>query len=154
METRHYICDYCQKEYLPRRRGIQKYCSNSCRSRGYQIKSKSTSSNLPVKKETESLVAKSTSEKKAPAIKVDSMSSAGVGNSTTGTVIGNAAYELGKAIFTPEVNKPATKGDLNKIAQLISNQYLPILNLGPNNLGYFPHYDTKTQKLVYLKNRS
>lgn len=36
MESHHYTCHYCQKEFVPKRRKVQKFCSTSCRVRHHQ----------------------------------------------------------------------------------------------------------------------
>ncbi len=40
MDTYTYHCHYCAKSYTPKRRGKQKYCSASCRTRAWQTQQK------------------------------------------------------------------------------------------------------------------
>jgi hypothetical protein len=104
-----YTCQYCKKEFIPKRKKNQKFCSNSCRVSFHRFKNvwlalKST--DLKVKEEVQ-----------VPSkMKVDQISTAGVANAA----IGSGIVELTKNIFTCEADKPATKGD---IALLIANKY-------------------------------
>lgn len=101
METRMYVCNYCKKEYIPKRRRVQKYCSNSCRVGSHQLEKRISKTELTTNEDT-------ISSKKT---KIDQMSIAGVGNAALGTF----AVDALKAILTKEENKPATKGDLKKV---------------------------------------
>lgn len=100
MENRKYTCNYCKKEYIPKRRRIQKFCSSSCRVNSHNLKKKNTSKDLllPNKKEL---------TKKQ---KVEAMSFAGVGNAAVGALAADAI----KSLLTNEDSKPATKADLKK----------------------------------------
>lgn len=98
METRMYVCKYCKKEYTPKRRRVQKFCSNSCRVRSHQLKKTKPEEGL-TKKDAKQLPEK---------ISVDKMSMAGIGNATVGTLAANTLTN----IFIREENKPLTKGDL------------------------------------------
>ena len=105
METRLYECYYCKKEYLPKKRGLQKFCSNSCRVRSHQLKNKKTN------------VAEVTKEKtKTEKTKIEQMSLAGVGNA--------AAAMLGFTIITDLMtkfeNKQATKQDVIQLKLKLS----------------------------------
>ena len=42
MENYLYTCAYCGKQYKPRRRRKQKYCSNSCRTNAFNAKKKNS----------------------------------------------------------------------------------------------------------------
>ena len=98
METRMYVCNYCKKEYIPKRRRVQKFCSNSCRVGSHQLKNKKSNIEL-VEKESNSKLDK---------VKIDQMSLSGVGNSVAGIL----TVEAIKSLLIREENKPATKGDL------------------------------------------
>lgn len=128
-----HICNQCGKEYKPNRRNIQKYCSNSCRTRAYVIRK---GLNLP------SIENKNTEEKKS-----ETMSWAGVGNAAAGTI----AVNLATSIFTKEENKPATKKDIREVKNLLMTRYHSIKNVPPRPDGARPFYDLQTQSLVYLK---
>jgi hemolysin activation/secretion protein len=134
METRYYRCDYCRKEYLPTRRKIQKFCSNSCRSKSYHQKTKISKA-----------VNASNSETKTEEITIDKMSFAGVGNSVAGITAVNALT----AIFTKEENKPATKKDIQNLANKIQ-RYHRVKNMQPNFSGQFPYFDMESKQVVYF----
>ncbi|WP_299160251.1 hypothetical protein [uncultured Tenacibaculum sp.] len=108
METRLYKCEYCRKEFLPVRRRVQKYCSNSCRSKSHHKKAKSTD-----KIEVDKLGNKTTKTS------VEKLSIAGVGNAA----IGSAAVDLLKYAFTKEENKPATKSDIKNLAKKLKRYH-------------------------------
>lgn len=137
MDTFHYTCLYCGKTYKPNRRKKQKYCSNSCRTRAFQIRNPKLGSTLP------------TVEKKTAPMKIEKMSLPGVANAAAGV----AAVKLIESIFTSEENKPATKKDIKELKESIISRYFPILNVPPNNLGEHPFYDMQIKHLVYLKKR-
>lgn len=138
MEKRYYSCKYCKKEFEPKRRKVQKFCSDSCRVSYHRFK------NVDVALKTYKL--QETSKEQEPnKIKVEQISGAGIANSA----IAVGAIELAKNIFTPEENKPATKGDLAKLASNLK-RYHQIKNLPLNNLGQFPYFDLHTNYLVYF----
>ncbi|MAB47594.1 MAG: hypothetical protein CMC05_03085 [Flavobacteriaceae bacterium] len=139
-ETKYYTCEYCFKEFQPKRRRVQKYCSNSCRSSAYQQRkaienkakdnlSKLTNSNVP----------------QAP-IK-EKISAAGVGNAALGVL----AVDTAKALLTSRENKPATKGDLLSLIEKLNARYHLVKNMPPNIHGEYPYYDMQQGILVYLK---
>lgn len=107
METYTYVCNYCKKEYIPSRRGIQKFCSNSCRTRSHQIK-KQNANGLSKNTNLAKL-------KPLPKTKIDQISAVGVGNAA----LGSALVDFGKHIFTPEHQKAATKGDIKNLENKI-----------------------------------
>ena len=101
MEERNYICQYCKKEYIPKRRRVQKFCSNSCRVGSHQLKNRKLKNGL-IKKGSNQISEKT---------KIDKMSIAGVGNAAVGSLAADAV----KTIFTKEENKPLTKRDLKEL---------------------------------------
>ncbi|APQ18769.1 hypothetical protein A9200_14410 [Maribacter hydrothermalis] len=139
MDTKYYTCHFCHKEFDPKRRYVQKFCSDNCRSKAHhQRKKKETL--LP------------TSEIKpidnGPNIKnkVEGMSLPGIGNATAGAL---AAGVL-KNVFTDPKDRPATKGDI--LALRRSNQrYQSILNLPGRPDGTLPYFDMETKMVVYLR---
>lgn len=135
MDNYLYRCQYCGKDYKPNRRKKQKYCSNSCRTRAFVTKN-STGLSI-VKKE---------SEKKEP-LKIEKMSAAGVGNAVVGTLAVNALT----SIFTSEENKPATRKDLQNLANNLKQRYHLIINAPESIDGTKPYYDMETKTIVYLK---
>lgn len=135
MDNYLYKCLYCGKEYKPNRRKKQKYCSNSCRTRSFVIR-KGKGIGL-IKKDT---------GKKEP-IRIEKMSLAGVGNAAVGTLAVNVLSN----ILTNEENKPATRKDLQNLANTLKERYHPILNAPSSLDGTKPYYDMETKTIVYLK---
>ena len=138
METRTYQCQYCRKEYVPKRRGVQKFCSDSCRVRSHQLKSKKP-------KGEEITIANNIKTGKT---KIEEMSFAGVGNSLGG----NLAAQGLISVFTKDENKPATKGDVLNLAASLK-RYHKIKNIPPNSMGQFPYFDLHTNRVVYLRHK-
>jgi hypothetical protein len=138
MENQYYTCQYCKKEFTPKRRKVQKFCSDSCRvsfHRFKNVESELKSTNLQIK-----------SEDQVPnKIKVDQVSTAGVANAA----IGSGIAELLINALTPEENKPATKGDILKLAASL-NRYHKIKNLPINLQGQIPYFDLIQGIVVYL----
>lgn len=139
-ETKYYTCEYCFKEFQPKRRRVQKYCSNSCRSSAYQQRKaieNNEKDNLP--KLTNSNV---------PQVPIkEKISAAGVGNAALGVL----AVDTAKALLTSRENKPATKGDLLSLIEKLNARYHLVNNMPPNIHGEYPHYDMQQGILVYLK---
>ena len=90
MESRNYICNYCRKEYIPKRRGVQKFCSNSCRVGSHNLEKKKSKTGLVPAPQTV----------KSENTKIEEMSFAGVGNAIVGTL----TSELVKPIFLKFLN--------------------------------------------------
>lgn len=134
MDKYLYNCQYCGLEYKPRRRNMQKFCSNSCRSTSFNLKNKKCKLALP-------------EEKQNKPIKVEQMSLAGVGNAAAGTLAVNALTSL----FTSEENKPATRKDLQNLANTLKQRYHLIINAPVSKDGTKPYYDMDTKTIVYLK---
>lgn len=135
-----YTCEYCHKEFDPKRRRVQKYCSNSCRSKAYHARKKTDQSlaTIPENKLEASLL--------TPAkTKVDSMSLAGTGNAMAGVLAADGI----KALLTPISSKPATKGDLENLKKQLVNRYHKITNLQQRNDGALPYFDMDTGEVVY-----
>lgn len=137
---KHEICHHCGDNYIPKRRGVQRFCSNSCRSR-YWFENQQKNQ-LP-DKSLHSLSIKTQQEKGK---KGESMSLAGVGNAAAGAAI----VEIGKNMLTAKDNKPATKKDIQELKELFIERYLPINNLQYDHLGRAPYYDIDTNNVVYL----
>lgn len=136
METYHYNCQYCGKEYIPKRRRVQKYCCTSCKNNSYHLK-----------KEKNMIV---TSEKETPQEKpmqIEKMSWAGFGNAAAGTLAVNVATNL----FTSEENKPATKKDLRNLENKLKQRYFIVKNLAPKSDGSLPYFDIQTNTIIAIK---
>ncbi|WP_426429966.1 hypothetical protein ACPX19_10540 [Winogradskyella sp. HB-48] len=139
-ETKYYTCEYCFKEYEPKRRRVQKYCSNSCRSSAFQLRKasqKNKDKSLPSIKSSEIL--------QVP--KTEKISAAGVGNAALGVL----AVDAAKSLLTSRKNKPATKGDIDLLIEKLGGRYHFVKNLQPNIYGDYPFYDLMEGKIVYLK---
>ena len=138
MEKRYYTCQYCKKEFTPKRRKVQKFCSDSCRVSFHRFKNvdlELKSTNLQIKSE----------DQVADKIKVDQISTAGVANSALGSGIADLLINA----FTPEENKPATKGDVLKLAASLQ-RYHRIKNMASNSTGQFPYFDLTQGIVVYF----
>lgn len=153
METYLYTCKHCCKEFRPTRRGVQKFCSDSCRvghhqcnNRLQQIKEDSLAEINQFKIGVEKLQKK---RKKKEKRNSEGMSLPGIGNAAAGT----ALLDVAKSLFTPEHNKPATKGDLLNLANHL-NRYRRIENFKPDIFGQKPYLDLETGKMVYLPEKS
>ena len=137
----YYTCAYCAVDFVPKRRRVQKYCSNSCRSKAYHLQKNGpplqgvTGGGTPPEKESDN--------------QPEKMSLAGVGNAAAGT----AAVTILANLLTKEENKPATKADLQKIVQHL-NRYHRIENLERDALGRFPYYDMSKNILVYFSEKT
>ncbi len=134
MDNFLYKCQYCGKDYKPNRRKKQIYCSNSCRTRAFQIRKKAAHQLSIIN-----------SEKKIEK-KSESMSWAGVGNAAAGNLAANMAVNL----FTANENKPATKKDLKMLANSLKERYQIVRNLPQKMDGTTPFYDIQTNVVVYL----
>lgn len=133
------ICHHCNVDYIPNRRGVQKFCSNSCRSRFWYLKQNFESKETKVKNQLKVVEQKSN---------IDKMSLAGVGNAATGV----AVVEIAKNLFTSAENKPVTKKDLQELKAFIKGRYLLVNNAKKEAYGRFPYYDVVTGNVVYLNN--
>ena len=141
MDQKYYICKYCFKEFEPTRRRIQKYCSNTCRSKAYHARQSTATS---AKEEILETTKESIPPKKT---KIESVSLAGIGNAAGGTIAADAL----KSIVTSFDDKPATKGDLKKLKEQILGRYHIINNLAPRYDGALAYYDMETNMVIYFK---
>ncbi|WP_405384051.1 hypothetical protein [Maribacter sp. LLG6340-A2] len=135
------ICTYCGDEYVPKRRGVQKFCSNSCRSLNWKNKQQTKELKVPAVNpidEKPVLAQKPSSQEK--------MSLAGIGNAAAGV----AAVEMVKDFVTPYSEKPATKKDIEDLKAFLKSRYLLVRNLRKDPNGKKPYYDVISGNLVYL----
>ncbi|WP_179346449.1 hypothetical protein [Winogradskyella ursingii] len=133
------FCDYCGAEYEPQRRGVQRFCSNSCRSRKWQLKQKNDQ--LTIIDEAKVPV----TEPSKPMAKTK-ITTAAIGNAAIGT----AAVDLTKHLLTPEPKRNATKEDVRKLSSIIKGQrYFPVRNMALDHLGRNPLYDIETETIIY-----
>ncbi|WP_250434738.1 hypothetical protein [Hanstruepera flava] len=151
-DSKYYTCKFCFEQFVPTRRVVQKYCSNSCRSKAYHHRKK----NQDQTKQENGLLQNVSNElkfdttdtavsTKPTKIKVEKLSAAGVGNATLGSL---AADGL-KALVTKEADKALTKGDIRKIVAEIKGRYHLVLNADPLPDGRKPYFDMETCHVVY-----
>lgn len=133
-----YTCDYCHKEYVPTRRGVQRFCKASCRTRSHQVKNELQLTSL-----TKKVIKKK--KKKPKKIKVEKMSFPGVGNA----VAGNLTSDIIQNLLKKKENKPATKKDLEVLFQKLKCRYYRVGNLPLNKYGQQPFFDLLTKNIVY-----
>jgi len=131
MEQFLYTCGYCNKQFEPKRRKVQKFCSTSCRVRNHQI-SKQLSQINKVVKVTEKA-------------KKETINPAGIGNA----FLGSAALEVGMKLLIPQHRQPATKGDIQRLESKLE-RYQKIENQPPRLDGKWPYFDTINKIVVYL----
>lgn len=141
IDSKLYTCKYCCKEFEPKRRRVQKYCSSSCRSSAFQARKAETMKG-------ESTLPTPTINTTVPQFpKTDKISAAGVGNAA----LGSLAADSVKSILTTRKNKPATKGDIDLLIEKLGGRYHLIKNMPPNINGEYAYYDMQEGNLVYLK---
>jgi hypothetical protein len=136
--TKFYECEYCYKDFIPKRRNIQIYCSNSCRSKAYHKRKKIEKLHVGLNKITVPTVEKEKT-------KIEELSLAGAGNAALGVL----AVKGFSYLLTSELNKNATKGD---IQQILNNQkrYHLILEYPSSVDGKKPYFDLHTKKICYF----
>jgi len=138
MENYLYICEYCSKKYVPKRRHKQKFCSNSCR-----VNSHIRNKKLQLNRTTKGLKVPTEKEPK------DGITWGGIGNAT----IANIATEVGKSLFIKEENKPATKGDIQSLLAKTKGRFFRVSNIPVRNDGAIAYYDMELKSVVYLNNQ-
>lgn len=134
------ICKYCGADYVPKRRGAQKFCSNSCRSLNWK--------NNQTIKEFKVPVVNSIDEKPVlaqnPSLH-EKMSLAGIGNAAAGA----AVAEIAKNIITPNANKPATKKDIEDLKAFLKSRYFIVKNMRRDIHGRQSYFDIVTGNIIY-----
>ncbi|MTE27554.1 hypothetical protein [Winogradskyella ouciana] len=141
IETKYYTCEYCFKEYTPKRRRVQKFCSNSCRSSSHRLRKSK-------EKEKDETLPTPTTKTEVPQVpNPDKISVVGVGNAALGALAADGV----KSIFTSRKNKPATKGDIDLLIEKLGGRYHLIKNIPPNIHGENAYYDLQEGIFVYLK---
>jgi hypothetical protein len=134
-DSKFYICDYCFTEYIPRRRGAQKYCSSSCRSRACQLRKANRTKTDALVPEAKAISNPQTKQ----------MTLAGVGESAAGALAANLIIDL----FTKEPNKAATKGDLKLLIETLKARYHLVKNMDRDQYGRYPYFDLVENIVVY-----
>lgn len=132
------ICIHCNIDYVPTRRGVQKFCSKSCKSRYWYLKQDKNSKEISDKAESHIVKGEARPE---------TMSWAGVGNAAAGA----AAVGVVKSLLTPQENRAATKKDIQELKSLINGgRYLPVNNAQNDTYGRKPYYDLETGNVVFF----
>lgn len=140
MADKFYICDYCGDNFIPKRRRVQRFCSNSCRSKNHHYRQ-----SLKLDPKNKVVLVESNTKVTDPKVAKNKTALKDISNSFLGTL---AAVKAEK-ILTSDINRPATKKDILEIKDLLL-PYQPILNLPQNSLGQWPYYDIETQTVIYL----
>ena len=135
------ICKYCGVDYVPKRRGAQKFCSNSCRSLNWKKNQQFKELKVPA---VNSIDEKSVLEQKPSLHK--KMSFAGIGNAAAGA----AVAEIAKNIITPNANKPATKKDIDDLKAFLKSRYFLVKNMRRDTQGRPAYYDMITGKVIHM----
>ncbi|WP_243472787.1 hypothetical protein [Winogradskyella sp. MH6] len=135
-DDKYYICKYCYKEFEPKRRRVQKFCSNTCRSKDFHARNTNKTTDF-AKEALPKIVEQSK--------RTEKISIAGIGNATAGTLLANEI----KSFFTSEKNKPARVGDIHLLIEKLEMRYHPINNRPPNSFGQLPYFDLMTNEIVF-----
>ncbi len=145
-------CNHCNEPYIPTRKGAQKFCSASCRSRHWFLKKQNK---LKPKKElldqsSEANQQKLQEIKEDKPNSVEKMSLPGVGNSFLGSLAAEVVTGVAKNAWKRDSDKPATKGDIEEVRKLIDKRYFRVFNVSPDSCGRKPYFDKITHKIVYF----
>ena len=151
MEIEFYTCEFCKTEFKPARRKIQRFCSDTCRSKNHHHKNNAIKPQLivPSKHEIETEVMESTilaPEK----LKIEKMSAAGIGNAAAGSLLADGVKAMAKNLFGAAENDPATKKDIQELKNLINTRYFKVHNLENRYDGAEPFFDMSTNTIVYF----
>jgi len=132
------ICEQCIESYIPKRKGTQRFCSASCRSRYWFLKQQSKA--IPEIKLQEIKNEESNS--------IDKMSMSGVGNSFWGSLAAEVVTGVAKSALTRDADLPATKGDIKILLDKLNQRFLPVQNVS-HILGKRAFYDKTLLKIVF-----
>jgi len=144
METYLYTCNHCDKEFIPKKRRTQKFCKDSCRVSHHQCNKRLQQVVPDSLAGSKELKPKKKKGKKRRKEKKEGMSLTGIGDAAVGTLI----VDKLTGMLTPEQNKPATKGDIVKLANYLTRYHL-IENMVSNDIGQKPFLDIETGLVVY-----
>ncbi|PHS52265.1 MAG: hypothetical protein COB01_08250 [Lutibacter sp.] len=152
MKKDNYSCDYCGEEFIPTRKGVQRFCKSNCRKKYSYHKNKDISKAKPKEEIFQKL-----EELQHKKNNIEEMSVYGVGNSVAGTLLADGLTAIAKKVFIPKENKPATKRDLQTISfdihtiiKLLNKRYFQIQNLERNAQGALPYFDMANRKVIYF----
>ncbi len=137
-----YYCEYCGDQYVPKRRGVQKFCSTSCRTLQWRKNNADKREQLlPVAPSNEPQISKAPEKE----TRKESISLAGVANAA----IGNFTVDFVKKKLTSKADMPATKRDIQEVKALLKERYLLIKNINKDPRGRSAYYDMLTSEMVY-----
>jgi hypothetical protein len=134
MDTYTYNCHYCGVQYTPKRRFKQKYCCNSCRVNAFTRRKRQKQNLPPVQKVNAST-------------QIEKMSWPGIGNAAVGTLATNVVTNW----LTKEENKPATKGDIQKLLVAKNQRFSLVKNMPIREDGAKPLFDNILHTIIYIK---
>ena len=138
-ETKYYTCHYCREQYIPKRRGVQRFCKAGCRVRSHQLSnSEQQNAKRLNQKEDDNLSHKT---------KIEEVSLAGVVNASLGSLVVDGSIYLAKKCLTPNL-LPATKDDIEKINARLE-RFQEIKNAENDVFGRKPYYDNVEKIIVY-----
>jgi len=145
-------CQQCGELYIPTRKGVQKFCSSSCRSRFWFLKKQKKTTSSKAQQNLDKLFEQKNQElvevKEQQPNRIEKMSISGVGNAAAGNLVADAVTSIAKNIFQSENSKPATKGDLEILQRQLNKRYSPVMNVN-NQLGKKAYYDKELYKIVF-----
>jgi len=160
METEFYTCEFCQTNFKPKRRKIQRFCSNTCRSKNHHHKNNLKKESLPTLNPYKRLTKK---EEVIPSLeaeviiaepqkkqKIEKVSGAGIANAVIGNLAAQALIEGAKYALGSKKNQPAT----NELKNPFTQRYFKIYNMEPRFDGALPHFDMQTSKIVYIPDQN
>ena len=134
-------CKFCGGDYVPKRRGAQKFCSNSCRSLNWKSNQQIKELKVP---DVNSIDEKPVLVQK-PSFH-EKMSLAGIANAAAGA----AVTEIAKNIITPNANKPATKKDIEDLKAFLKSRYFLVKNMNRDIHGRPAYYDMITGNIIHM----
>ena len=143
------ICLQCGEDYIPNRKGVQKFCSNSCRSRNWLLKNPKQLLTSKLQSDMSEPIAKENIVLEQILAKITKMSAAGIANAAAGNLLADASVAVANYLTGNAENKPATKGDLEKLEKLINTRYFEVHNISPDMYGRRAYFDMASSKIVY-----
>lgn len=145
-------CKQCGELYIPTRKGVQKFCSSSCRSRSWFLKRQKETTPSKAQQNLDKVFEQKNQElaevKEQQPNRIEKMSISGVGNAAAGNLVADVVSSLAKNIFQSENSKPATKGDLEVLLRQLNKRYSPVMNVA-NQFGRQAYYDKELFKIVF-----
>ncbi len=135
------ICKYCGGDYVPKRRGAQKFCRNSCRSLNWKNKQQIKELKVP----TIDPINEKPILPEKPSLQ-EKMSLTGIANAAAGF----AFVDMAKDFVTPYSNKPATKKDIEDLKAFLKSRYFLVKNMRKDNQGRPAYYDIITGNVNHM----